>query len=247
MFDTYLTIIGNVLTEPEIRRVKDDQKVVNFRVASTARRFDRLRNIWVDGPGLRLRVSCWRQLADSVFSSVHVGDPVIVSGRLSTKDWIGDDKIRRLTYELDAQAVGHNLSHGYDKFTRRKAAVSTSATEDAETDRRVAGEVAEPLPELNSRALTQSYDEELGGFVTSVEADPYGTDDDPLGDDVRFGFPSASPSTEDGPDEAARVTSPVEDDDIPDGDSEDGAEGGDGGDTVEPGRKPRRRRQPVGV
>jgi single-strand DNA-binding protein len=175
-----------------------------------------------------------------------VGDPVIVSGRLHTSDWIGDDKIRRQTYELDASAVGHDLSRGFDKFTRRRASVSTSATEDAETDRRVAGEVAEPMPELNNRALTQSYDEELGGFITSVEPDRYGADDDLFTDEVLSGFPSG----DDYPDEAARVTSPTEDDDRPDGDengSEDDTEGGDGGDVVvEPSRK-RRRRQPVGV
>ncbi len=246
MFDTNVTLVGNVLTEPEFRRVKDDQRVLNFRVASNSRRYDRLTNSWVDGPSLRVRVSCWRRLADNVGSCVHVGDPVIVTGRLFTRDWVGADESHRVSYELNANAVGHDLSRGVDKFTRHRSGLSTSTIEDDENEQRVAGEPAEPMPELNNRALTHSYDEELGGFVTSVERDPYVTDD-PFGDDLLSELTS---SDDDDPDEAARLTSPAEDGDpdpdgAPDGGDDGGADTG-GGETAEPGRK-RRRRQPVGV
>ena len=50
MFDTYVTIVGNVLTAPEWRRTTQSGTLVaNFKVASTARRLDRDSGRWVDG------------------------------------------------------------------------------------------------------------------------------------------------------------------------------------------------------
>src|SRR5690242_19786475 len=77
VFDTPITIIGNVLTAPEWRRTSQSgQLVANFKVASTARRLDKANNRWVDGNSLRVRVNCWRRLAEGVASSIMVGDPV---------------------------------------------------------------------------------------------------------------------------------------------------------------------------
>jgi single-strand DNA-binding protein len=141
MFDTYLTMVGNVLTKPELRRTeKTGQVVANFRVASTSRRFDRATNRWVDGNTLRLRVSCWRGLAEGVNQSLMVGDPVVVVGRLYTRDWIMPETNQaRVAYEMDAVAVGHDLSRGQATFTRRKP-TATAAIEDDESDEYVAGE-----------------------------------------------------------------------------------------------------------
>ncbi|MEU1841938.1 hypothetical protein ABZ489_32800, partial [Micromonospora chersina] len=56
MFDTYVTIVGNVLTAPEWRRTTQSNTLVaNFKVASTARRLDRDSGRWVDGNSLRVR------------------------------------------------------------------------------------------------------------------------------------------------------------------------------------------------
>src|SRR5262245_44168643 len=61
MFDTQLTIIGNVLAQPEWRRTTTtNQSAASFRVASTSRRWDKVNNEWVDGQSLRVRVTCWR-------------------------------------------------------------------------------------------------------------------------------------------------------------------------------------------
>jgi single-stranded DNA-binding protein len=36
---------------------------------------------------LRIRVSCWRRLAEHVVKSVNVGDPIFVFGRIYTREW----------------------------------------------------------------------------------------------------------------------------------------------------------------
>ncbi|MBC8988830.1 single-stranded DNA-binding protein [Micromonospora chalcea] len=148
MFDTYVTIVGNVLTAPEWRRTTQSGTLVaNFKVASTARRLDRDSGRWVDGNSLRVRVNCWRRLAEGVASSVAVGDPVIVAGRLYTRDWTDESGTHRTLYELEAVAVGHDLSRGRARFLRNQPRAATSTVEDAEAEQRVHGETTEPVPD----------------------------------------------------------------------------------------------------
>jgi single-strand DNA-binding protein len=153
MFDTVIAVVGNVLTMPEWRRLeRTGALVANFRLASTSRRYDRAGNRWLDGDSLRLRVTCWRRLAEGVAASVKVGDPVIVTGRLYTREWTADDGQRRTSYELEAVAVGHDLARGIGVFKRGRHSVSTSEVVDADADVRVAGEPSEAMPELNERS-----------------------------------------------------------------------------------------------
>jgi single-strand DNA-binding protein len=147
MYDTYVTIVGNVLTRPELRRTKNTGSLVaHFKVASTARRLDRETGQWVDGNSLRVRVNCWRKLAEGVVASLITGDPVMVVGRLYTRDWTDENDNHRIGYELEAVAVGHDLSRGQGTFTRNRPALSTSAVEDEPGTVRIGGEQTDPVP-----------------------------------------------------------------------------------------------------
>ncbi|MBM7082925.1 single-stranded DNA-binding protein [Micromonospora sp. WMMD734] len=174
MFDTYVTIVGNVLTAPQWRRTAQSNTLVaNFKVASTARRLNRDSGRWVDGNSLRVRVNCWRKLAEGVAASVMVGDPVVVAGRLYTRDWTDDAGNHRVLYELEAVAVGHDLSRGRSRFLRNRPSMATSTVEDAAAAQRVHGEPTEPVP---------------------ADQVPVGPDDRPLDDDFDlpgFGLPQA--------------------------------------------------------
>ncbi|GGQ78155.1 single-stranded DNA-binding protein [Couchioplanes azureus] len=153
MFDTNIVVIGNVLTAPEWRRTANSQTLVaNFRVASTARRLDKETGRWVDGNHLRVRVNCWRRLAEGVASSVTVGDPVVVAGRLYTRDWTDSEGNLRTTYEMEAVSVGHDLSRGRAKFFRTKPA-ATAAVENPESGDKVRGEAATPIPDEDAPAV----------------------------------------------------------------------------------------------
>ena len=146
MFDTNLVVVGNVLAAPEWRRITSSGSLVaNFRVASTARRYDRESNAWVDGNNFRVRVTAWRRLAEGVISSVAVGDPVIVYGRLYTRDWRDEQGNHRVSYEMEAFSIGHDLARGRAKFTRNKTGQGVGVIEDAEAEGFVAGEASMPL------------------------------------------------------------------------------------------------------
>lgn len=171
MYDTYVTLCGNLLTAPEWRRTATTGSLVtHFRVASTARRFDRASGQWVDGNSLRVRVTCWRKLAEGVASSLMTGDPVVVFGRLYTRDWTDGEGQHRTLYELEAVAVGPDLSRGRARFVRNRAA-GTSAIEDAEADTIINGEVSELVPEAEAPARREDAmfddEDELGDFPVS--------------------------------------------------------------------------------
>ncbi|HEX7745008.1 MAG TPA: single-stranded DNA-binding protein, partial [Micromonosporaceae bacterium] len=182
MFDTYVTIVGNVLTAPEWRRTSQSNTLVaNFKVASTARRLDRDSKRWVDGNSLRVRVNCWRRLAEGVAASVMVGDPVVVVGRMYTRDWVDGDGNHRAVYELEAVAVGHDLSRGRGRFLRNRPAVATSSVEDAESEVRVQGEETEAVPDSEAPVVPgdQPFDDEDDPDFAAVPVSP-ATGDDPL-------------------------------------------------------------------
>jgi single-strand DNA-binding protein len=101
---------------------------------------------WVDGPSLRVRVTCWRKLAEGVRRSVVTGDPLVVTGRRYTRDWIGADGQQRVSYELEAIAVGHDLVRGHSEFTRHRANVATIMVEVADSDVQIRGGLGEPVP-----------------------------------------------------------------------------------------------------
>ncbi|TWJ14906.1 single-stranded DNA-binding protein [Stackebrandtia albiflava] len=118
MYDTLVTLVGNVATKPT-RREPGSGTLTEFRIASTSRRYDRQHDKWIDGDELFVKVSCWRTLADNVFDSLSVGDPVILRGRLFSRRFTDDNGTARYVYEVNAHAVGHDLSRGVTRFTRR--------------------------------------------------------------------------------------------------------------------------------
>jgi len=140
VFETNLVIVGNVLTAPEWRRIPSTGALVaNFRVASTARRYDRESDRWIDGNSIRLRIVAWRRLAEGVASSVAVGDPIMVSGRLYTRDWKDENGNPRVSYEMEAYAIGLDLARGRCRFYRNKTGQGVALLEDSVAEAMVAG------------------------------------------------------------------------------------------------------------
>ncbi|HEV8570191.1 MAG TPA: single-stranded DNA-binding protein [Actinoplanes sp.] len=148
MFETNIVIVGNVLTAPEWRRTNSKGTLLaHFRVASTARRLDKETGRWVDGDSLRVRVTCWRKLAEGVGASIAVGDPVVVVGRLYTRDWTDSEGNARVSYEMEAVAVGHDLARGKARFFRNRPTGVDASADGPESDAMVRGEAAELVPD----------------------------------------------------------------------------------------------------
>lgn len=110
MRQTPVTVVGTLVSDMRPRRVgPDGTLVLNFRIASNERRLDKTSDSWVDGESLYLPVNCWRRLAENAASLVK-GDPVIVSGKLRTREWTTEQGERRSIVELEASAIGPDLA-----------------------------------------------------------------------------------------------------------------------------------------
>lgn len=124
-----LTLTGLVATEPRHLVTSDGLPITSFRLASTQRRFDRAEQRWIDGETNWYTITCFRQLAINVSSSVDKGNRVVVTGRLRIRDWTSGEKAGT-SVEVDADAVGHDLTWGTAVYTR---SVSARAASDGET------------------------------------------------------------------------------------------------------------------
>ncbi|UQA95358.1 single-stranded DNA-binding protein [Streptomyces halobius] len=121
MNDTMVTLVGNAATAVEHRQTTAGVPVARFRMAATSRRFDRTRECWTDAETSFYTVRSWRALADNVAASVAVGEPLVVHGRLRVRE--GEQSPERggqrwFAAEVDAVAIGHDLSRGTAAFRR---------------------------------------------------------------------------------------------------------------------------------
>jgi len=116
--DTTITIVGNLVSDPELRFTASGQAVTTFRVASTPRFLDKQSNEWKDGEGLFLSVNAWRQLAENVAESLSKGSRVIVQGRLKQRSYETREGEKRTVYEIEADEVGPSLRNATAKVAK---------------------------------------------------------------------------------------------------------------------------------
>jgi single-strand DNA-binding protein len=116
--ETVITVVGNLVDDPELRFTPSGAAVANFRIASTPRTFDRQSNEWKDGDALFLTCSVWRQAAENVAESLQKGMRVVVQGRLKSRQYETREGEKRTVYELDVEEVGPSLKYATAKVTR---------------------------------------------------------------------------------------------------------------------------------
>ncbi|MFE2476892.1 single-stranded DNA-binding protein [Streptomyces sp. NPDC059389] len=116
--ETVITVVGNLVDDPELRFTPSGAAVAKFRVASTPRTFDRQTNEWKDGESLFLTCSVWRQAAENVAESLQRGMRVIVQGRLKQRSYEDREGVKRTVYELDVEEVGPSLKNATAKVAK---------------------------------------------------------------------------------------------------------------------------------
>ncbi|MFE7764022.1 single-stranded DNA-binding protein [Streptomyces sp. NPDC057438] len=116
MNETMVCVVGNVATQPVCRELSTGSSA-RFRLAVTSRYWDREKNEWTDGHTNFFTVWARRTLAANVASSVSLGDPVVVQGRLKVRTEQRDGQ-SWASADVDAVAIGHDLARGTSAFRR---------------------------------------------------------------------------------------------------------------------------------
>lgn len=109
-----MTVVGNVVTEPELSVTPRGHSWVRFRLASTPGTFED--GQWIDKATTYLTVTAWRRTADNVASSLQKGQPIVVQGKLSVRSYTTKDGRAGQEVQIEATALGHNLARGTSAF-----------------------------------------------------------------------------------------------------------------------------------
>ena len=116
--DTVITLIGNLVDDPELRFTPNGQAVAKFRIASTPRFMDKATNEWKDGESLFLTCNVWRQAAENCAESLTRGMRVIVSGRLKQRSYETKEGEKRTVFEVEVDEVGPSLRNATAKVVK---------------------------------------------------------------------------------------------------------------------------------
>ena len=118
MNESFVTVVGNVVSDPISRPTKVGRPFASLRIASTTRRWDAEKRAFVDGSTNFLNVVAFNALAANVMTSVKKGHPVVVYGRLRVNQWETEKGEPRTSAEIDAFTIGHDLTRGQVEFSR---------------------------------------------------------------------------------------------------------------------------------
>lgn len=114
-----ITIVGNVGRDPEIRYTQGGVAVCDFSVAvnkryTTAGGEVRDETTW-------FRVTCWRQLAETMAKYLTKGKQVLVTGEVSASAYTAKDGMPAATLEITADTVKFLGAKNDDKEDRAPA------------------------------------------------------------------------------------------------------------------------------
>ncbi|GAA1589930.1 single-stranded DNA-binding protein [Actinoplanes couchii] len=116
--ETVITVVGNLVNDPELRYTNSGAAVATFRVASTPRTLDRQSGEWKDGEPLFLTCNIWREAAEHVTESLQRGARVIVQGRLRQRSYDTKEGEKRTVYELEVDEIGPSLRYATAKVQK---------------------------------------------------------------------------------------------------------------------------------
>jgi len=153
MFETPMTVVGRIITDPR-RRLVGGQEVISFRVASNSRRRT-AEGAWEPGNSLYITVNCWGKLVTGVGAGLYKGASVIAVGTVHTSDYEDRDGAKRSSLEMRATAVGPDLARVIARIEQPAQPHSADSAEPAEDADGVVAEV-DPHPDDDADGLALS-------------------------------------------------------------------------------------------
>ncbi|RGE17350.1 single-stranded DNA-binding protein [Leucobacter sp. wl10] len=113
-----ITVVGNLVADPEPRVSQAGKSWVTFRIASTPRVRDRQSGDWSDGEPLWLGCRAYGEYADNIAASLTKGMRVIVQGRLTQRSYTDNQGQQRTSLDLEVEEVGPSLRFATAQVTR---------------------------------------------------------------------------------------------------------------------------------
>ncbi len=115
--ETHVTIKGRLCADPSVFTTRAGAPMTKFRVAQSGRRQVQPGQ-WEDTEPSFYDVLAYRSLAANIGVSLKKGHPVTVHGRQRVVQWRRDDGVVFVNVEIEADAVGHDLTFGTTAFAK---------------------------------------------------------------------------------------------------------------------------------
>ncbi|MGY5764936.1 single-stranded DNA-binding protein [Brachybacterium sp. DNPG3] len=159
--------MGNATGDPSRRDMPDGTPSAMVRIAVTGRYFDISKKSFEDRKTEFITVYARRNLARNLMASVRKGQPLVVTGRLSSSEWTDSEDVRHVQLVMQAEALGHDLTYGTAVFTKP---LRTQDLPDVDFQ---TGEVLSPSPGIGGSSL-EIVDGEAGDDDALTAAAPLG-------------------------------------------------------------------------
>lgn len=106
--DNSVTIVGNLVDDPELRFTRNGQAMARLRLAHSRRWQNRQSGQWEEESHF-FTVTAWRDLAEHAASSLKKGMRIVVTGTLRQRSWETDTGDKRSVVEIQADELGPSL------------------------------------------------------------------------------------------------------------------------------------------
>ena len=111
--ETFVTIIGTVSKEPELKFTNSGTAVIKVTVVTNARKLNKQTNEWEKKPGKFWDCEAWNQgkalLAENIAETIKKGDTVIVYGELETREYKTQAGEQRRADQIRIEGIGKDL------------------------------------------------------------------------------------------------------------------------------------------
>ncbi len=102
-----VTLVGNLVDDPELRFTPSGVALAKLRVAVNRRWRDQ-DNQWQEETAF-FSGTCWREMAENVAESLQKGARVLLTGRLQQRSWETQEGEKRSVVEVTVDEIGPSL------------------------------------------------------------------------------------------------------------------------------------------
>ena len=150
-------IIGNLVRDPEVRNTANGKTVASFSVATSM--------VWKDQSGAKQEkaefhnIVAWGKLAEICGQYLKKGLKVYIEGRLQTRDWTGQDGVKRYRTEIIAEnmiMLSPKSSSGYSGGQSYGQNYAPRAAAPAGNEQPFVP--SEPVIDIDSPSMPESHD-----------------------------------------------------------------------------------------
>lgn len=112
-----VTLVGNLVEDPELRFTPNGHAMAKVRLAVNRRWFDKSSNEWQEEASF-FSGTCWAEMAEHVAESLEKGMRVVISGTLQQRTWENEQGERRSMIEVRIEEIAPSLKWATAQVTR---------------------------------------------------------------------------------------------------------------------------------